>query len=243
MIEIKGLLYKEIPETFCFSGSDEEIESHANALWQPVTEYDEPYIYDFDERIYKKRKVYFYINDRPLKNIDIKAQQDIPIPAAFFAMGVYNCLDFFRNKFVEFKTAYLHRCINNRPINIFNPASESDIANLNFSQNELARLRKAINFAKENGKDERYWASIEDKEFLNLISCDSKYDGIALDFNKYGDTSSVEYTENFCLFEKSVSAMSVLDSAKINDISKLPVDPCRLRFDCYETHFQKGFDY
>jgi hypothetical protein len=235
MIKITGLLYKEDQRTFediLRQGiSQRESDSFAEALWSNAA-FDEEYIYDLDEQIYKKRKVYFHISNIPLKSITTKAKGTRRIiSAAFFAMDVQTCIDFFKYKFEE-DTAFLHRCLNNRAMNLFNPASGSDIDSLNFNPQDRANFLWLLQPAKSRmlGKNMRYWETLERKEIMGIIYNRTKCDGMALDFYKPGATSWTDRTEGFCLFDRGINAINVIDVARIDNVQTSPVDPRKLTF-------------
>ena len=233
MIQITGLLYKDKSEVLgegLRMPSKRELETFGDALWKH-TPYNEVYIYDLDEQIYKKRKVYFHISHVPLKNINARINMFRSVPAAFFAMDFRTCIDFFKYRYNgKPPAAFIHRCVNNRSIDLFNPASSSDADSLKLNPAELDVFNKLLQQAKAEGKNTRYWIVMEQDKIMKTVYSNTKYDGIALDFYKQGATSWKDRTEGFCLFDRGISAMAVMDIVKVDEIPKLPIDPKKLMF-------------
>jgi hypothetical protein len=223
MIIVKGLLYKEREGSFRefldrtrYSGHDD---GFVEVAWSNPA-IDETYLYDFEEHVYKKRKVYFHISNMPFSEIDAKIGRRVSsIPAAYFAMDISTCLDFFEHKFKN-EIAFLHRCVNNRAMNLFNPCSRFDLASLELdSESKVYFYRWLQTMQKDaNGKSISYWNALERSDVMNLIYSRTDCDGIALDFYEANITRRQERTEGFCLFDRGVNAMKVIDIAKINDV-------------------------
>jgi hypothetical protein len=223
MIIIKGLLYKEKRESLCeffdrtrHSGHDD---GFVEVAWSnPAV--DETYLYDFEEQVYKKRKVYFHISNMPFAVIDAKIGKRVgSIPAAYFAMDISTCLDFFKHKFKN-ETAFLHRCVNNRAMNLFNPCSRFDLASLELDSESKVYFHRWLQTMQRDakGKSIRYWNALERSDVMNLIYNRTDCDGIALDFYEANITRRQERTEGFCLFDRAVNAMKMIDIAKIDDV-------------------------
>jgi hypothetical protein len=231
MIKITGLLYKEdtrtLEETIHQGTSQKCLDSFKEFHWKDIP-YDEVIFYDLDEQIYKKRKVYFHISRVPLNIIRPKSLKKYrTIPAAFFAMDAQTCIDFFKYKSQSFGwPAFLHRCLNNRAMNLFNPASDIDLHYLDFDQQKLlhpAKLRMI-------SKNIRYWSVLEDDTIMKTIYARTTCDGIALDFYQHDITSWDDRTEGFCLFDRGINAINVIDVARIDNIQTSPVDLRKLTF-------------
>ena len=233
MITLDGLLYKGEMDTFHENLSYEQLgramDSFGDACWKR-TPTNETYIYDFNEHIYKKRKVYFHISDTPFTSIAPREGKFRMIPASFFAMDFRTCIEFFKYKFGKDVTAYLHRCVNKRPLYLFNPSSNSDIADLGLNPANEDILYRLIRLAKEKGKNDRYWMAMEDPQLMRFTYRIKKFDGIALDFFKQGVTSQENRTEGFCIFDRGADAIKVIDVAKIDEIPSFPIDPNNLIF-------------
>ena len=232
MIKITGLLYKEnnesIEDFLRRDVTEEEIESFGEAMWSWVP-FDEVYLYDLDEHIYKKRKVYFHISPLSLTRIKAQTKDRGTTPAAFFTMDIKTCVDFFRYKFKN-DTAFLHRCVNNRPIDLFNPAADSDVDSLHFDSQNRERFLKLLRPEKYRNKNLRYWRILEEDIVMRTIYDRTKCDGMALDFYKYGTTSWNDRTEGFCLFNRGISAITLMDVTRIDNIQNLTADPQKLIF-------------
>jgi hypothetical protein len=237
MIKITGLFYKEdertIDDILRQGISEKESDSFAEAAWT-YHPYDEVVLYDFEEQVYKKRKVYFHISHAPLNSIRPKVMKKYrTIPAAFFAMDVQTCVDFFKEKYKFFDTpAFLHRCVNNRAMNLFNPASDADVDSLNFDPQKRDVFLKMLQPVRSRmlSKNIRYWRTLEDDTIMNIIYARTKCDGMALDFYNQGVTSWTDRTEGFCLFDRGINAINVIDVARIDNIQTSPVDPKKLAF-------------
>jgi len=207
--------------------------------WSTPDFSDEVYVFDLNEQVYKKRKVYFHISNQPLSRVLAKPRSFRIVPAAFFAMDALTCTDFFNYKFRK-KTdrAFLHRCVNKRPMNLFNPGSEQDLNTLNLTPKDRTELLTAFLSYKPKGKNNRYWRVLEEESRIVAIYNHSKYDGIALDFFEQRVTDWNERTEGFCLFDRSIDAITVVDVAVVEDIRSPLFNFDRLTFEA-PSYFQR----
>jgi len=239
MIKITGFLFKEDEEkTFEEYLREErrretraEHDSLVECVWS-VHEWDEAVFYDLEEQVYKKRKLYYHISNKLYKKIDAYPFPGYrSVPAAFFAMDAKTVIEFYRYKFKGFTTAYLHRCINNRMMNLFNPESDSDVDSLNLGVSDRSKFLDELRPDTSGGKNTRYWEVLEKDYVMKMIYSRTKCDGIALDYYAQGITSKDDRTEGFCLFKRGLDAMPVIDIARLDDIYRCPdIDPKKLEF-------------
>ena len=186
--------------------------------------------YDFKEQVYKKRKSYFHISDKPHPRINAKNSNGKWVaPVAFFAMDVKTCIDFYAAKISgmhKSPKAFLHHCANNGPLNLFNPDS-NDINRVPFPdiiRNEIIKLRASP-------YPNRYWAMLEQRPFMGPVYKYQKgkdvFDGMALNF-KGTRTGDEERTEGIGLFSRGSIKMDVMRIAVIEDVFSDDFDPRNL---------------
>jgi hypothetical protein len=184
------------------------------------------YQYDFTEQLYKKRKMYFHIEDRPqIKARAVTVGKRI-FPMVFFAMDERMCGDFFRiaHQNTSLQTAYLHQCVNIEPMELFNPDSISDIRRI--PSNVRTGMDAMLTKLRDDIKSRRFWRVMESNGVTRAVYGVKEFDGIALDFQS--QASHLESrTEGLCLFDRAE------DKIKVARIAVVPMQDIResLTFD------------
>jgi hypothetical protein len=186
----------------------------ASAVWNKGGYTRYCYQYDFDEQTYRKRKMYFHIEDCPqIKAKAITANKRL-FPMVFFAMDERMCRDFFRiaHQNTTLRTAYLHQCVNISPMELFNPDSVTDLEKIPVKakmgiDKVLYNLRKEI-------KSRRFWQVMESPGVTKAVYGIREFDGIALDYQSQG-SSEKDRTEGLCLFDRAEDKMKVVRIAVI----------------------------
>jgi hypothetical protein len=183
--------------------------------------------YDLKEQIYKKRKSYFHISEKPHTSIEASnLRRRWVAPAAFFAMDVKTCMDYFRLRYEGHpapNVAFLHHCANVSPMNLFNPDSRADINSVLFSEKAEATLIGLY----ASGHPHRYWQILERPEIMGPIynyRGKAPFDGIALNFkNKL--SADTDRTEGLCLFQRATRKMDVMRIAVVENPLSSKFDP------------------
>lgn len=183
--------------------------------------------YALKEQVYKKRKSYFHISNKPYEQIRAEnGKGRWPVPVAFFAMDVKTCLDFYTAKFLgrpDSNIAFLHHCANNAPMNLFNPDS-NDIDRVSFTD----KARNGIMKLRLSSYPNRFWMMLENREVMEPIYKYQRgkdvFDGMAINF-KSTKTKDEEHTEGICRFSRGVLKMDVMRIAVVKDVFSSDFDP------------------
>ena len=195
---------------------------------------DSAYCFDLNEQVYKKRKVYFHISTKLLRNIKAQTGLACSVPAVFYAQDAATCINYYKiatRGTIPF--AYLHRCLNIRSMQLFNPLLKNDKKMLFqvLTADEQLLVQKIMNSWKLlAGKNERHWLALENKVLMNLIYKKTKFDGIVLDF-AFTDSDYEKRYEGFCLFDRAENIMKVVDAAKIDNINDKNLDITKLWYE------------
>jgi hypothetical protein len=174
-------------------------------------------VYDIKEQVYKRRRSYFHISTEPLVHVQARVRNGRSVPVAFFALDAKFCFDYFKiaSGGMRWKYAFLHHCVNFRPMNLFNTDSDSDFNSLPVSvQLEIARLSSI--FPPENTG--RYWEVLESKWALPAIYANKKpkFDGLALNF-KNPLSKPADQVSGIGLFSRGENKMDVVLTAVVEN--------------------------
>jgi hypothetical protein len=186
-------------------------------------------VYDIKEQVYKRRRSYFHISTEPLVKVQARLRNNRALPVAFFALNAGLCFDYFRiaTKGKHWKYAFLHHCVNFRPMNLFNTDSDFDFNCLS------ASVQLGINSMLSRfppGNTRRYWEVLESRNALSAIYANTKpkFDGLALNF-KNRLSKPVDQVEGIGLFDRGEGKMDVVLTAVVENPDQ-PIDFKKLIF-------------
>lgn len=232
MITVEGLLYKEEKRTFDELIEDDffsekEIKSYIESV--RYTTYNEIFLFDYNEKIYKKRKVYFHISPYLFSDIKAVCGEKRSIPTVYFSMDIKMCINLFKNRY-DVGPAFIYRCVNNRAINLFNPESKKDIDSLQFTPENKEHYPDLFSFKSSGDKRLGFLGVLEQDYIMQKIYSQIKCDGIALDINESMALNSSDKVEGFCLFDRGTSAIQIMNIARIDNIQTSKINYNNLRF-------------
>jgi hypothetical protein len=217
----------QLPETLFWNGHDQHFtDCHV--------------FYDVKEQVYKRRRSYFHISAEPLIHVEARTSDSRSVPVAFFALDVKFCSDYFKIAYGRYnlKYAFLHHCVNFRPMNLFNTDSDSDFNSLSVSvQSEIDGLLNRF----PSGNTRRYWMALESEKVLRAIYANaarSKFDGLALNF-KNSLSKPADQVEGIGLFDRGENKMDVVLTAVVEN----PYQPIALKKLKFESPLKVRAEY
>ena len=232
MLKIEGPLYQEDPRTIDDIVKEgfkiEEVYAYMRAL--KYLPYDEIFVFDLKEQTYKKRKVYFHISPYLFSQLKAVAIKGRTLPVTYLSMNIKMCVDLFKHRYKGIEPAFLYRCVNNRAINLFNPASEKDLKMLWPDPEKRKTFMGILDPTRTGGKSIRNWLALEFDPIMKGIDYRMKCDGIALEFYEKGALDPTDNTEGFCLFERGLPAITIAGIARIENIHTTQKIPAPLKF-------------
>jgi hypothetical protein len=186
----------------------------ASAIWNKGGYTRYCYQYDFIEQTYKKRKMYFHIEDRPQVKARATTANKRLFPMMFFAMDERMCRDFFSiaHQNTTLQTAYLHQCVNISPMELFNPDSASDLNKIPVKAR--IGIDAVLNDLRKEIKSRRFWQVMESPGVTKAVYGVKEFDGTALDYQSQGSAEE-DRTEGLCLFDRAEDRMKVVRIAVI----------------------------
>jgi hypothetical protein len=216
----------------------------ASAIWNKGGHTRYCYQYDFNEQTYKKRKMYFHIEDRPQMEAKAITANKRLFPMVFFAMDERMCRDFFRvaHQNTGLQTAYLHQCVNISPMELFNPDSASDLEKIPVKAR--IGMGTVLNDLRKEIKSRRFWQVMEYPGVTKAVYGVREFDGIALDYQSQGSAKE-DRTEGLCLFDRAEDKMKVVRIAVVPmlDILKSQAfDPRKYSYESPQTVIKNYLD-